>query len=227
MFLSDASNSIDNAEIKFQRSGYASAVTHRDVLDAISKGDLGRIAVTFIEWGDDYQSGRGRALDHHQGSRERQEIRDGPARRPAQGLRLQRYRPGDRHRTQVEIEKNDINGHRKVIDLSGDSANNWNGIPIEDARKRAVAAGIIINGLAILCRADELQRPAGQLRSREGFRDAHHRRARQFRRHRRQPVEFRHGRAPQTHPRTRRRPTAAAHYAVRGGRFNSEQSLGL
>ena len=54
VFLSDASNSIDNAEIKFQRSGYANAITHRDVLDAISKGDLGRIAVTFIEWGDDY-----------------------------------------------------------------------------------------------------------------------------------------------------------------------------
>ena len=36
VFLSDASNSIDNAEIKFQRSGYASAITHRDVLDAIS-----------------------------------------------------------------------------------------------------------------------------------------------------------------------------------------------
>jgi len=40
-----------------------------------------------------------------------------------------------------------------VIDLSADSANNWGGIPIEIARQNAIDAGIIINGLALLCRS--------------------------------------------------------------------------
>lgn len=52
VLLSDASNSIDNAEIKFQRQGYATAITHPNVLAAIRKGGLGKIAVTFIEWAD-------------------------------------------------------------------------------------------------------------------------------------------------------------------------------
>ena len=43
VLLADASNSIDNAEIRFQRQGYAQAITHRQVLAAIAKGDLGRI----------------------------------------------------------------------------------------------------------------------------------------------------------------------------------------
>jgi hypothetical protein len=53
---------------------------------------------------------------------------------------------------QALIEGNDIRGTRKVIDLSGDSANNWDGIPIRLARNNAVSAGIVINGLPILCR---------------------------------------------------------------------------
>ena len=40
-----------------------------------------------------------------------------------------------------------------MIDLSADSANNWGGIPIEIARQNAIDAGIVINGLAVLCRS--------------------------------------------------------------------------
>ena len=38
VILADASRSIDNAEIRFQRQGYADAVTHPDVLGAIEQG---------------------------------------------------------------------------------------------------------------------------------------------------------------------------------------------
>ena len=48
------------------------------------------------------------------------------------------------------IEGNDIRGERKVIDLSGDSANSWSGIPIPVARAEALAHGIVINGLPIM-----------------------------------------------------------------------------
>jgi hypothetical protein len=50
------------------------------------------------------------------------------------------------------IEGNDIDGFRRVIDLSADSAANTSGPPIEVARDEVVAAGITINGLAVLCR---------------------------------------------------------------------------
>jgi hypothetical protein len=37
VLLADASGSIDNAEIRFQREGYAAAITHPDVLWAIAQ----------------------------------------------------------------------------------------------------------------------------------------------------------------------------------------------
>ncbi|MEO0683240.1 MAG: DUF1194 domain-containing protein, partial [Pseudomonadota bacterium] len=51
------------------------------------------------------------------------------------------------------IEENDFDGARRVLDLSADSANNWNGPPIHDARAEVLAAGLSINGLAVLCRS--------------------------------------------------------------------------
>ena len=45
-----------------------------------------------------------------------------------------------------------LEGWRKVIDLSADSAWNPQGPPISAAREAVTAAGVTINGLAILCR---------------------------------------------------------------------------
>ena len=53
---------------------------------------------------------------------------------------------------QRQIEGNAHQGERKVIDVSADSAYSWNGVPLPLARERALAAGIAINGLAVLCR---------------------------------------------------------------------------
>ena len=57
------------------------------------------------------------------------------------------------------IQSNDIEGDRKVIDFSGDSAYSFGGIPIELARSAALADDITINGLAILCGGDCSGRP--------------------------------------------------------------------
>ena len=53
VLLADASGSIDDGEIRFQRRGYAAAMTHPGVLAAISQGYEQRIAVTYVEWGDE------------------------------------------------------------------------------------------------------------------------------------------------------------------------------
>jgi hypothetical protein len=53
------------------------------------------------------------------------------------------------------IEANAFEGYRKVIDFSGDSAYSFGGMPVAQARGAALTADIVINGLAILCRAKE------------------------------------------------------------------------
>ncbi|MCZ6524859.1 MAG: DUF1194 domain-containing protein [Alphaproteobacteria bacterium] len=151
VLLADASRSIDDGEIRFQRRGYAAALTHPHVLRAIANGFLRRIAVTYLEWGDV----------------ESQEvvvpwtIIDGPESAAAFAAKLldeprRAFGPNAignalaaAHRL---IESNAIEGSRRVIDFSGDSAYNFGGISILEARGAALAADIVINGLAILCR---------------------------------------------------------------------------
>jgi hypothetical protein len=151
VLLADASGSIDDAEIRFQRQGYAAAITHPEILGAIAQGYDQRIAVTYVEWGtvnsqevvvpwtiiDGPESAAAFAdalLETPRMAFGRNAI--GNAIAVAQGL----------------IETNEISGHRKVIDLSADSANNWGGLSIAEARATALAADIVINGLAVLCR---------------------------------------------------------------------------
>jgi hypothetical protein len=151
VLLADATGSIDDREIFFQRQGYADAITDPDILAAIALGPDQKIAVTYVEWGDE----------------DSQEmvvpwtIIDGPeaAAEFATALMSEPRKAFGRNAigsaityAHLLIESNGINGFRRVIDLSGDSANSWTGVPVEVARRNALAADIVINGLAILCR---------------------------------------------------------------------------
>lgn len=151
VLLADSTGSIDDREIAFQRRGYAEALASADVLDAIRSGAHQRIAVTYVEWG----------------SFDSQDIvvpwtvidGEATARAFGQALVAAPRRASGRNAIgqalvfgKALIETNAHEGYRKVIDLSADSANSWNGIPLSLAREQVVAAGITINGLAILCR---------------------------------------------------------------------------
>src|SRR5918995_7120614 len=46
----DVSLSMSPDELEIQRKGYATALTHDRVLEAIAAGLHGRIAVTYVEW---------------------------------------------------------------------------------------------------------------------------------------------------------------------------------
>jgi Protein of unknown function (DUF1194) len=151
VLLADASGSIDDAEIRFQRQGYAAAITHPEVLGAIAQGYDQRIAVTYVEWG----------TVNSQAVVVPWTIIDGPASAAAFAkVLLEQPRRAFGSNAignalavgQGLIESNDIDGARKVIDLSADSANSWGGISIPEARQAALDADIVINGLAILCR---------------------------------------------------------------------------
>jgi hypothetical protein len=151
VLLADATGSIDDAEIRFQREGYAQAITDPTVIAAIASTAYGRIALTYVEWG-------------HAGSQHvvvDWTVIDGAASAAAFADALM-VPPRLAHGGNAIgaallfgkglIEGNQIDGLRRIIDLSADSAANSSGPPIEIARDEVVAAGIVINGLAVLCR---------------------------------------------------------------------------
>jgi len=152
VLLADASGSIDMDEIRFQRDGYATAITDPEVLQAIGNTAYGSIAVTYVEWaaaGSETVVVPWTVIDGADSA-----AAFAAALIPPPRLAYGRNAIGSALLTGKRlIEDNDIDGWRKVIDFSGDSANNWNGPGIAEARAEVLAAGITINGLAILCRA--------------------------------------------------------------------------
>lgn len=151
MLLADASGSIDQAEIVFQRQGYAATMTHPDVFSAIQSTLTGSIAVTYVEWAANQATVVDwMVIDGPQSAADFAERLLPPPRlasgRNAIGAALLE---GKRM-----IEENQITGLRRVIDFSGDSANNWSGPSIAAARAEVLSAKITINGLPILRRDD-------------------------------------------------------------------------
>lgn len=159
VLLADASGSIDAREIAFQRQGYAQAITDPEVLAAISNTAYGTIAVTYVEWAAnqavvaDWTLIDGRASAEAFAAELLAKPRQAYGRNAIgaallEGLRL--------------MDTNAHDGWRRVIDFSGDSANNWSGPSIAEARARVLAAGVTINALPIL-RPDDPGRAHGGL----------------------------------------------------------------
>ncbi|MCB1476664.1 MAG: DUF1194 domain-containing protein [Rhodobiaceae bacterium] len=151
VLLADATGSIDEAEIRFQRQGYADAIVHPEVISAIKGSGNGRIAVTYVEWGH--------AASQHVvvGWTVIDSEETAAAFASALALPPRLANGGNAIGAALLfgkglIETNYYDGLRKVIDLSADSAANFSGPPIEVARDAVIAAGITINGLAVLCR---------------------------------------------------------------------------
>lgn len=146
----DISRSMDWDELEVQRSGYVNALKHPDFIDAIQDGLLGRIAVAYYEWGAAVNAG---ALVDWQIISTAEEA-------SAFAAKVQSGNIDTLHGTSISsaidfgydlFEKNSYQGMRQVIDVSGDGPNN-RGLPVTPSRDRALAAGIVINGLAIMIR---------------------------------------------------------------------------
>ncbi|SHG86160.1 DUF1194 domain-containing protein [Marivita hallyeonensis] len=159
VLLADASGSIDQREIDFQRQGYAAAITDPEVLSAIANTAYGSIAVTYVEWAanqavvadwtriDGPESAAAFALELLEKPRQAYG-RNAIGAALLEGLRL--------------METNAFDGWRRVIDFSGDSVRNYSGPSIAEARATVVAAGVTINALPIL-RPDDPGRAQGGL----------------------------------------------------------------
>lgn len=146
----DVSRSMSPRELEIQRRGYAEALVSDDVVKAITRGLIGRVALRYIEWAGD---GSQRVIANWSLIAGRQDAEQFAAKLVAQ------FDPTLR-RTSISsaldysrrsFDRNGFTSIRRVIDISGDGPNNSGG-PVLEARKRALDAGIVINGLPLMTR---------------------------------------------------------------------------
>ncbi|NSY19251.1 DUF1194 domain-containing protein [Neorhizobium sp. AL 9.2.2] len=146
----DTSRSMDFEEVAIQREGYIEALQHREFLDAVRSGMTGRIAISYFEWAGGVVPGS--VIDWHviENAQDALVFTQKLAARP---IETQRRTSISAAITQgaTMIVSNPLRGMRQVIDISGDGPNN-SGNPVEPARNKAVEAGIVINGLALMLR---------------------------------------------------------------------------
>ena len=148
VLVSDVSRSVDDAEFRMQKAGYAAAFSDPRVLAAIHNGAIGAIAVAYVEFA---------------GSLEVRTVMEWRVVRDAAGARamtdaIEAAPRSFRGRTSISagidramqlLAEAPLEAQRRVIDVAGDGTNN-SGRDVAAARDQAVAAGVTINGLAII-----------------------------------------------------------------------------
>jgi hypothetical protein len=144
----DISYSMDKDEQELQREGYIKALTSREFLQALRNGIHGKIAVTYFEWAS-YSDQRivvpWRLVEGPESADAfAREIAAAPYRNAARTSISGAIEFGSR-----QFDGSGYRGNRRVIDVSGDGANN-NGQLVTVSRDEALAKGITINGLPIM-----------------------------------------------------------------------------
>jgi hypothetical protein len=146
----DISFSMDYEEQRLQRDGYIGAFRDPQIIKAIQSGVQGRIAVTYVEW----------AGPETQNVVIPWTLIDGPAAAEAFAVKLETQAITRARMTSISsaltfagtlLRSNEFRGARRVIDVSGDGANNA-GPPLAPVRDDLIKEGVVINGLPILLR---------------------------------------------------------------------------
>ena len=147
VLAADVSRSIDDEEFALQRRGYADAIQNPQLIDAISTGPHGAIALAYVEWAGE---GEERLVVDWAVIRNQTDARAFVAGvTAAPRSYLGRTAIG----TAIDFSfalfaEAAFETSRRVIDISGDGTNNQ-GRAVTEARDAAVGAGAAINGLAI------------------------------------------------------------------------------
>ena len=150
----DVSYSMDPDEQALQREGYVQALMSREFMQALKLGANGRVAVTYFEWanvGDQKILLPWRLIDGPEtADAVAAELAAAPYRRASRtsisgGLMF----------AQSLFASSGYQGLRRVIDVSGDGANN-NGPPVTLVRDDVLAKGTTINGLPIMLKKPNL-----------------------------------------------------------------------
>jgi hypothetical protein len=142
----DVSSSMDEEEQRTQRAGYVEAFRNPLITGAILAGPLGRIAVTYVEWGGtSVQTVPWTLIDSRASAAQfartlsNRPIRKIPFTSISNAIAFARHL----------IHSNAFQARRLIIDISGDGPNNY-GAPAPVARNAAVDEGIVIDGLPIM-----------------------------------------------------------------------------
>ena len=144
----DVSYSMDPEEQALQREGYVQALTSREFMQALREGANGKIAVTYFEWAGQFDQKIIMPWRLIEGPESADSVAAEIAAAP--------YRRASR--TSISgglifakplFDHSGYRGLRRVIDVSGDGANNA-GPLIVPTRDDVLAAGITINGLPIM-----------------------------------------------------------------------------
>ena len=143
----DVSRSMDEGELRLERDGYVAALRDPEVVAAIKSGFYGRIAIAYFEWGGE---GEQKIVVPWR-------LIDGRPRAEAAAAVLAAWQGPGMHDTSISsallfadllFADNGFVGTRRIIDISGDGANNW-GPPIAVARDAVLRDGVTINGLPV------------------------------------------------------------------------------
>jgi len=153
VLAADVSRSIDDGEFELQRKGYAAALTDPRVLKAIRATRNGAIGVCFVEWSgeDDQQVVLDWTLirDEEDGAAAAAAILKAPRSFTGRTSISAAIDFAKARFSKAQFGKAKWPGARRIIDISGDGTSN-SGPALTDARDHAVAAGITVNGLAII-----------------------------------------------------------------------------
>jgi hypothetical protein len=148
VLAADVSRSVDQGKFQLQRDGYATAISDKRVLEAITAGRHRRIAICFVEWSG--VSSQRLVIDWT--------LIDGADAARKFGDQLLELPRSFAERTSISggidfamgvLARAPYQSGRRTIDVSGDGTNN-SGRDVTLARDEALAAGVTINGLAIL-----------------------------------------------------------------------------
>ena len=144
----DVSRSVDEDEARLQREGYRAALTDPRVLEAMMGGAMGAIGLTYVEWaGAEFQR-QTLPWTRIASARDAVAWADALNEAPRHSLSWTSISAAIDFSVAM-LDQAPFEGTRRVIDVSGDGVNNSGG-PVEQARDRAVAQGIVINGLPIM-----------------------------------------------------------------------------
>ncbi len=144
----DVSYSMDPEEQALQREGYIAGLTSVEFMQALRGGMHGKVAVTYFEWAGPYD----------QKIVVPWRLIDGPEAADAFANEIARAPYRRASRTSISgallfakplFDGSGYRGIRRVVDVSGDGANNSGGL-VTLVRDDLVASGITINGLPIM-----------------------------------------------------------------------------
>ncbi len=150
VLAADVSRSIDDEEFALERRGYGDALRSQQLLDAISTGPHGAIALSYIEWAGE---GEERVVVDWAVIRNQNDARAFVA---AMNAAPRSFIGRTAIGAAIDFSfalfaESAIETSRRVIDVSGDGTSNQ-GRLVTEARDAAVGAGAVINGLAIFNR---------------------------------------------------------------------------